>query len=161
MKNLKSLALSFMLVMFVANVNAQDENNPWLISAGINAVDSYPVGGHAPYQGDNLEDFLNVDEHWNIAPSLSYLSVGRYLNDNFSFKVTGSFNILSKWGSETTEDLNYYNLDGTVSYSLSNLIKSKQWEPFIGLGSGYTWIESGPFNTDPDDFLRITMDLHL
>ena len=152
MKNLKSLALSFVLVMFVANVNAQDENNPWLISAGINAVDIYPVGGHAPYQGDNLEDFLNVDEHWNIAPSLSYLSVGRYLNDNFSFKVTGSFNILSKWGSETTEDLNYYNLDGTVSYSLSNLIKSKQWEPFIGLGSGYTWIESGPFNTDPDDF---------
>lgn len=57
MKNLKSLALSFMLVMFVANVNAQDENNPWLISAGINAVDIYPVGGHAPYQGDNLEDF--------------------------------------------------------------------------------------------------------
>ena len=37
MKNLKSLALTFMLIIFVANVNAQTEDNPWQISIGINA----------------------------------------------------------------------------------------------------------------------------
>ena len=43
MKNFKSLALTFMLITFVTNVNAQTEDNPWQISIGINAVDVYPV----------------------------------------------------------------------------------------------------------------------
>ena len=51
MKNLKSLALTFMLIIFVANVNAQTEDNPWQISIGINAVDVYPVGEPSP-QGE-------------------------------------------------------------------------------------------------------------
>ena len=37
MKNLKRLALSIMLVVSIANVNAQDDNNPWQITVGVNA----------------------------------------------------------------------------------------------------------------------------
>ena len=64
MKNLKSLALTFMLVIFVANVNAQTEDNPWQISIGINAVDVYPVGEPSP-QGEFFDEFFNATGHWN------------------------------------------------------------------------------------------------
>ena len=60
MKNLKSLALPFMLVMFVANVNAQDDNNPWQITVGVNAVDVYPVGEDSP-QGELFDELYNVE----------------------------------------------------------------------------------------------------
>ena len=98
MKNLKSLALPFMLVMFVANVNAQDDNNPWQITVGVNAVDVYHVGEDSP-QGELFDELYNVEGHWNFVPSLSSISVSKYLTDNFSFGVSGSFNIIEKWGS--------------------------------------------------------------
>ena len=118
MKNFKSLALALMLTTFVANVNAQTEDNPWQVSLGINAVDVFPVGELSP-QGELFDEFFNATGHWNIYPSLSTIGVSKYLKDNFSFGVTGSFNIIEKWGSnyatnETVEvdELNYYALDG-------------------------------------------------
>jgi len=54
-----------MLVMFVANVNAQDDNNPWQITVGVNAVDVYPVGEDSP-QGELFDEFYNVEGHWNL-----------------------------------------------------------------------------------------------
>ena len=154
MKNFKSLALALMLTTFVANVNAQTEDNPWQVSLGINAVDVFPVGELSP-QGELFDEFFNATGHWNIYPSLSTIGVSKYLKDNFSFGVTGSFNIIEKWGSnyatnETVEvdELNYYALDGAVKYSFSDLLNLDKIEPFVGLGGGYAWIEEGPYNTN-------------
>lgn len=154
MKNLKSLALTFALLMFAANVNAQDDNNPWQISIGVNAVDVYPIGEVSP-QGDLFDKFYNVTDHWNFVPSLSTLSVSKYLTDNFSFGVSGSFNVIEKWGSDnatnetiSVDKLKYYALDGTVKYSLKDLANFGSFEPYLGLGGGYTWIEEGPFNAN-------------
>ena len=48
MKNLSRLLLVTLLVFGLSNVNAQNENNPWQISFGVNAVYAYPSGASSP-----------------------------------------------------------------------------------------------------------------
>jgi hypothetical protein len=33
-------------------------------------------------------------------------------------------------------------------YSLAKLIKSKRFEPFVGIGGGYSWIQEGEYNNN-------------
>jgi outer membrane protein OmpA-like peptidoglycan-associated protein len=153
MKNLNRLILTTLLVFAVGNVNAQDENNPWQLTIGVNAVDVFPVGEDAP-QGDYFQEFYNVEENWSILPSLSLISLQKYVEDGFSVGFSGSINRLEKWGQTqdgtpvSVNNLMYYALDGNVKYSLSGLLKTKKLEPFVGLGGGYTWIEEGAFNSN-------------
>ncbi len=156
MKNLSRLLFALVLIVSFNNANAQDDTNPWAVNFGMNAVDVYPVGEDAP-QGDYFDEFLNVEDHWNILPSLSMLNVSKYVGDNFIVSVGGSINKIEKWGQLSTptgdvdlsvNDLNYYALDAGVKYSLANLIKSKRLEPAIGVGGGYTWIEEGTYNNN-------------
>ena len=152
MKNLNRLILTTLLVFAVGNVNAQDENNPWQLTIGVNAVDVFPVGEDAP-QGDYFQEFYNVEENWSILPSISLISLQKYVEDGFSIGFSGSINRLDKWGQTadgtpvSVNNLMYYAVDGNVKYSLSGLLKTKKIEPFVGFGGGYTWIEEGPFNT--------------
>jgi outer membrane protein OmpA-like peptidoglycan-associated protein len=139
MKNLSRLFFVLLLTLSF-NANAQDENNPWKISVGVNAVDMYPVGEDAP-RGEFLDEYFNLNDHWNILPSLSTISVSRYISEGFSFTGTGSINEITKFGDAGVSDLSYYALDGTVSYSFMNLIKSNKVDPFLGVGGGYTWID--------------------
>ncbi|GGG37662.1 cell envelope biogenesis protein OmpA [Bizionia arctica] len=123
-----------------SNINAQDENNPWAISLGVNAVDFYPTGEPAPL-GEFFDEYFNARDHWNILPSLSSVSASRYFSNGFSFGVTGSINKISQFGDEEVNDLSYYGLDGTVKYSFQELINSKVIEPYLGVGGGYTWVD--------------------
>jgi len=151
MKNLSRLFFVAVLLIAFSTANAQDKNNPWAIGLGVNAVDPYPVGEDAP-QGDYFDEYFNVEDHWNIFPSLSSISVSRYLSDGFTFTATGSINRIDKFGStydpdlddeitNTVGDLTYYGLDGRISYSLMNVINSKRIDPYLGLGGGYTWLD--------------------
>ncbi|RKE98731.1 OmpA family protein [Ichthyenterobacterium magnum] len=139
MKNLSRLFFA-MLLLVSFNANAQDENNPWGISIGVNAVDLYPVGEDAPL-GDYLDEFFNLSDHYNILPSLSTVSVSRYLQDGFTLTVAGSINEIDKVGDSSADDLSYYALDGTIKYSLTKLINSNSFDPYIGVGGGYTWVD--------------------
>ncbi|MCB0382025.1 MAG: OmpA family protein, partial [Psychroserpens sp.] len=139
MKNLSRLFFVLLLALSF-NANAQDENNPWKISIGVNAVDLYPVGEDAP-RGEFLDEFFNLQDHWNIIPSLSTVSVSRYLSEGFSVTATGSINEISKFGDTKVDNLSYYALDGTVSYSFMNLLKSNSVDPYLGVGGGYTWVD--------------------
>ena len=129
-----------LLLMSFSNANAQDQNNPWAIGIGVNAVDFYPTGENAPL-GDYFDEFFNLDDHYNYLPSLSTVSVSRYLSDGFSLTAAGSINEISKIGDSSASDLSYYALDGTIKYSFANLIKSKTIEPYLGVGGGYTWVD--------------------
>ena len=140
MKNLSRLLFVTLLLIGFSNVNAQNENNPWQISFGVNAVDIYPVGEDAP-QGGYFDEFFNAGDHYNILPSLSTVRVSKYLNDNFSLAAGGSINKIDKIGDASADDLSYYAIDGTVLYSLANLINSKIIEPTLGVGGGYTWVD--------------------
>ena len=155
MKNLSRLILTTLLVLGVGNVNAQDENNPWQLTVGVNAVDVFPVGEDAP-QGDYFQEFYNVEDNWNIIPSVSLVSVQKYIEDGFSIGISASINRLDKWGQTqegtpvSVSNLMYYSIDGNVKYSFLELLNSKKLEPFVGVGGGYTWIEEGPYNTPAD-----------
>lgn len=139
MKNLSRLFFALLLVLSF-NANAQDDNNPWKISIGANAVDLYPVGENAPL-GEYFDEFFNAEDHWNILPSISSLSVSRYLSDGFTITAAGTINEISKIGDASADDLTYYALDGTVSYSFADLIKSNSIDPYLGVGGGYTWVD--------------------
>ena len=142
MKNLSRLLFAMLLVLGFSNANAQDENNPWAISFGVNAVDFYPTGENAPL-GDYFNEYFNADDHWNILPSLSSITVSRYIDSGFSLGVTGSINKISKFGDDHSRysDASYYGVDGTIKYGFANLIGSKVFDPYLGVGGGYTWVD--------------------
>ena len=152
MKNYSLKALAAIMLFAAVSVNAQSEDNPWQISIGMTAVDFYPVGNHEDYNqtfsGDNFEDFFNVSDHWNISPSISYLSVGKYLKNNFSVNLSGAYNQIEKYGSAEVSSLDYFNLSARLDYSFSDLLNLNKIEPTMGIGGGYTWLEEGPFNSN-------------
>ena len=147
MKNLSRLLLAMLLVLGYSNSNAQDKNNPWQIFIGVNAVDAYPSGDGGLFSETIFDEFANVTDHWNILPSLSTISVSKYVGNGFSFGVAGSLNKIDKWGDQIgvspdatnkVDDLSYYGLDGTIKY---NFLEGKTLDPFVGVGGGYTWID--------------------
>ncbi len=148
MKNLTRLFFVTVLFLSFSTINAQDKNNPWAIGLGINAVDFYPVGEDAP-QGDYFDEYFNASDHWNVLPSISRLTVSRYLSDGFTFTVAGSFNRIENFGDARRNDLTYFGVDGGISYSFKDIIKSKTVDPFLGVGGGYSWVDeigAGTFN---------------
>ncbi|MCB4807140.1 OmpA family protein [Tamlana sp. 62-3] len=150
MKNLSRLLLAMLLVLGYSNANAQDQNNPWQITIGANAVDAYPSGdgvvGDAQFGETIFDEYFNVSDHWNILPSLSTISVSKYIKNGFSLGVTGSLNKIESWGDvpgsdpevvNSEDDLSYYGLDGTIKY---NFLEGTTLDPYVGVGGGYTWI---------------------
>lgn len=129
---------AMLLVLVYSNANAQDKNNPWQITIGVNAVDAYPSGDGAPFSETVFSEYFNVGDHWNILPSLSSISVSKYLSDGFSFGVTGSINKIDKWGDASVDDLSYYAADGTIKY---DFLEGKTIQPYLGIGGGYTWVD--------------------
>ena len=140
MKNLSRLFFVAVLLMSFSTSNAQDKNNPWAIGIGTNAVDFFPVGEDAPL-GDYFNEYFNFGDHWNIMPSLSTISVSRYLSDGFTFSAIGSINKIDKFGDSSVNDLTYYGIDGRVAYSFMNALKSNSIDPYLGVGGGYTWVD--------------------
>ena len=126
---------------------AQDKNNPWYISIGVNAVDTYPVGeDNRPFTGGFPNEMYNVEDHWNILPSLSTLYVGRYIGSGFSLGVRGSLNKIDKLGDAPADDLAYYAIDGIFTYSFRDALfgEGGWFDPYLGLGGGYTFVGDQP-----------------
>ena len=141
MKNLSRLMFVLLLLIGFNNANAQDDNNPWQFSFGINAVDLYPVGENAPL-GEYFDEFFNVTDHYNILPSLSTFTVSKYMGDNLSFGIRGSVNSISKVGDSTTEDdLSYFAINGILKYNLGPVLDWNKLQPYFGVGGGYTWVD--------------------
>jgi len=129
-----------LLVLGFNNANAQDDNNPWQITVGWNAVDFYPVGEDAPL-GDYFDEFFNVNDHYNVLPVLSAFTISKHLGDNFSFGVGGSINTITKFGDSSADDLSYIGADATIKYNIGNAVGWNTFEPYLGVGGGYTWID--------------------
>ncbi|WNM19543.1 OmpA family protein [Flavobacterium capsici] len=146
MKHLNKLFVAMVMLAGISS-QAQDSNNPWAISFGVNAVDTRVSA--ASKVEDQFSEFFNAKDHWNILPSVSYLNVSKYVGSNFSFGLTGSINKIKKFVNPRINDedytvtnpgdLSYYAVDGVVNYSFMNLIKSKVIDPSAHVGGGYTW----------------------
>ena len=158
MKHLNKLFVALMMVMGISS-HAQDSNNPWAIAFGVNAVDTRTsAGGPGGWLDDHFSQPFDVKNNWNILPSVSYLSVSRYVGSNFSVGLQGSVNKIDKlvmWDGNPSQDhyvinpgdLMYYGIDGKVRYSFMNLIKSKVIDPSLNLGGGYTFLGDSSFGT--------------
>jgi outer membrane protein OmpA-like peptidoglycan-associated protein len=146
MKQLSRLLVVGLLLIGYNNIQAQDENNPWQISFGVNAIDVYPTNDQdAAYPtGTLFSEYVNVNDHWNILPSISYVSASKYVGDGFSVGVRGSLNRISKLGDVRVDDLSHYAVDGTIKY---NLLKDTKVTPFVEFGGGYTWVDEIGFGT--------------
>jgi outer membrane protein OmpA-like peptidoglycan-associated protein len=151
MKHLNKL---FALLMLVGlSSQAQDSNNKWAISFGVNAVDGGRVSAASKVE-DQFSQYFDAKKYWSIVPSVSTINLSRFVGDNFSFGVTGSVNKITKIVGERTYnpltntndytvtnpgDLMYYGVDAVVKYSFMNMIKSKIIDPSAHVGGGYTW----------------------
>tara|TARA_R110002072_G_scaffold174802_16_gene330540 strand:- start:8303 stop:9706 length:1404 start_codon:yes stop_codon:yes gene_type:complete len=160
MKHLSRFLVASILFFGISNAVAQDENNPWAVELGMNAVDVFPVGEEddripAALRGEIFDEFFNVNDHWNILPSVSRLAISRYMGSGFVFTAAGSVNRISKLGDlkvsdiglGTTKDFTYYAADGEVKYSFKNAFNSSWFDPQIGIGGGYTWVDDIGFGT--------------
>ncbi|PIF00734.1 MAG: cell envelope biogenesis protein OmpA [Maribacter sp.] len=134
MKHLSKLLVVTLLFVGFNNTQAQDENNPWQISFGVNAVDVYPTEDVSSFGNE----FFNATDHWNILPSISYVGVSKSVGDGFSVGARGSLNKISKFGDTDADDLSYYAIDGTIKY---NFLKNTVIDPFVEIGGGYTWVD--------------------
>jgi outer membrane protein OmpA-like peptidoglycan-associated protein len=140
MKHLSKLLVLAILVVGLNNLQAQDENNPWQVSFGANAIDVYPTNDEsASYPtGTLFSEYFNANDHWNILPSISYIAVSKSVGDGFSVGARGSLNKISKLGDVTVDDLSHYAVDGTIKYAF---LKNTVLDPFVEIGGGYTWVD--------------------
>lgn len=122
-------------------MQAQDRNNPWAFGLGVNAVDFYPTGQDAPL-GGYFEDFFNTGEHWNVLPGISRISLARHVGGGFYFEAAGSVNMIERFGTRRMGRATYYGLDGMFNYSFRNDANDGWFDPILGVGGGYTWIDS-------------------
>jgi len=134
MKHLSKLLVVALLIVGVNNIQAQDENNPWQVSFGVNAIDTYPTGDDGGF-GSQL---FNATDHWNILPSISYIGISKSIGNGFAIGARGSLNKISKVGDVSVDDLSHYALDATLKY---NFLKETVIDPFIEVGGGYTWVD--------------------
>ena len=135
MKRLKIAVIALFALVTVANVNAQDSDNPLAISFGLNSVDFR--GGRSVKNLAN--DYLGTSD-WNTLPSISTLSVSKYLKDGFSLQLAGSVNRIDNDGSGDF----YYAIDANVKYDVNKLVNwafgstTSYFDPYVYLGGGYT-----------------------
>ncbi len=134
MKHLSKLLVVALIFVGFNNLQAQDENNPWQISFGTNAIDVYPTGDVSSF-GNEL---FNVNDHWNLLPTFSYIGVSKNVGDGFSVGARGSLNKIQKLGDVRVSTLAHYALDGTLKY---NILKETTVDPFVEIGGGYTWVD--------------------
>ncbi len=162
MKHLNSILVAALLLIGAGVANAQDENNPWAVEVGVNAVDVFPVGiddegrllardpgSNEAVKGDFGDEYFNYNDHWNVLAAASKVSIGRYIGNGFTFAATGTVNKIDKLGDAKVNDLTYYGVDGEIKYSLRDLINGPGgwFDPNIGIGGGYTWVDDIGFGT--------------
>lgn len=111
----------------------------WVVGLGINVVDdsATPFG----------RDFIKVKESWNMVPYPSRISVGRFLKNGLGVEAIATYNRYKEGklvdGRTNAELLEYYAIDGQLSYDLNKLVgETGRFDPYINSGAGYSSIGS-------------------
>ena len=165
MRNLKIALMALLIFVGMTNMNAQDKNHPWAINFGINAIDFHPTGwaGSDATEGEgNLTDlgnpggfgdeFFNLEDHYNYLPTISSVSVGRYLAGGLTLEVGANINKITVVGNSTNGsmyqnehnpgDLAFLSVGALLKYDLLSLFGSEGWfQPYLIGGGGYNWID--------------------
>ena len=140
MKKFTKLSIFIFALLFVLNVNSQDENHKWQFSFGTNAVDLEADSN------TSFTEFFDVKDNWNLSKSpVSMFMVSKYIDNNLSFGVSAAFNSISNYatGYELEGRTNdYFSADAMLKYDLSDFISLRlldmDFHPFVGIGPGMT-----------------------
>ena len=136
MKKFTKLSIFIFTLLFILNVNSQDENHKWQFSFGTNAVDLEAD------TNTSFTEFFDVKDNWNLSKSpVSMFMVSKYIGNNLSFGVGAAFSSISNYATGfelegTTND--YFSVDAMLKYDLSDLFTIGKLEPFVGIGPGMT-----------------------
>ncbi|WP_036153527.1 OmpA family protein [Maribacter forsetii] len=136
---------SFLLLFLLSSVTfAQEElqitakdsivQSSWILGIGFNAVDD---------SGNVFDGIFNVGKEWNIVPFPSRVSIGRYFKNGLGLEAIGAYNTYMEGniidGVVISEDIDYYSIDGRITYDLNKIIGETGWfDPYVGIGAGYT-----------------------
>jgi len=138
MKRLKIAVIALFAFVAVSNVNAQDENNPWAVSFGVNIIDFYNGSDFS----DQVKDMLGNSD-WNFLPSISRITGEKYLDKGFTLQLAGSLSKIDHVVTDGDSDYLYYNIGANVKYDVNNLIGETGWfDPFVYLGGAYVSADS-------------------
>ena len=103
MKKYSKIFITVLSLLFVLNINSQDENHKWQFSFGTNAVDLDAD------TNTSFTEFFDVKENWNLSKSpVSMFMVSKYIGNNLSFGVGAAFNSISNYADG-------YELEGTTN----------------------------------------------
>ena len=146
MKKLGKLILAFTLLLNINFILAQDKNNQWQVSFGVNAVDFHPVGSDSDDNatGHLFSEFFNIQENWNTQTAINTIGISRYGNEKFNFGLRGTLNQITRMGDERSRmsPVRLASLDVLVDYKLGEAFKFCNIEPYLEGGTGYTWFGS-------------------
>ena len=134
MKNLKLAIIALFTVAVVGSANAQDANNPWVVGFGINSVD-YQAGefGSEAF----FKDAYGTSD-MNVLPSISRLSVEKYLEKGFTFQLAGTLNKVTYFEMEDDSDYVLWSVGASVKYDLNHLFGETGWfDPYVGIGGDF------------------------
>ncbi|WP_299712573.1 OmpA family protein [uncultured Tenacibaculum sp.] len=154
--NLAMIFIAVLTLLPSSRVNAQDENNPWVVGFGVNVVDI-----RIPSEfGDYAQDYIGTSE-WsdNLLPSISRVSVEKYLADGFTLQLAGSINKIKNYA--VSKDINelYWSADLNVKWDFNHLIgDTGWWDPYVYVGGGYTdfgRLENGNFQEGGEGTLNV------
>ena len=142
MKNIKLAVIALFTLVSTYSVNAQDSNNPWAISIGVNAVDVRDGGDFSGMLKDHLKT-----QDWNFLPTISRITAERFLEDGFTLQLAGSMNRVTNVTMEDDADLVFTSLDVNLKYGLDAFVakifgnSTRYFSPFVYLGGGYTALD--------------------
>jgi len=119
MKHVKIAILALLLIASYGTTNAQDKENPWILTFGPNLMD-VKNGNDLTMGGD--------------------ISLGRYLGKGFTVELAGAGNRINRpWGSGAAAT--FVGIDLNVKYALSNAFGKSGWfDPFLYVGGGENWV---------------------
>ena len=179
MKSIRLLMVLIIAFLSASELQAQNKDNRWAIFIGANAVDFYPAGSGT--QDDlwskNALGGLLETKRWNYVESLSQVNIGRYLGSGFSIKADfaisrleqiGDINLPSEVnGKSIPKDASFISIDTEVVYSFKEDFNSKWFDPYLGVGPGYYFLDedgvfsanlSGGFNFWFTDRIALTIE---
>ncbi len=139
----------FLFLTITLNLRGQDQDNPWIISFGVNTVDysATNVSGMISDSGEStkwFEGFFKVRANHNYIKAPTKLSVGRYLNESFNMELSASVNKITKMGSfSVAESISYVAFDLNLNYDLNKVIGESEWfDPYTIMGVGANLLDS-------------------
>ena len=145
MKKISVLFTIFCFLLTSIHIHGQDSENNWQFSFGVNAVDLDADSS------TKLAEFFDVQNNWNVSKSpVSIVSLSKYIGNNISFGLSGSFNTISKYTSSYPSENatnEFLAVDAMFKYDLSDVFTVGKFEPFLGIGPGYTWFEDQKYLT--------------